>query len=113
METNKATMGVTAPCQGRIVELIVELQQSYPVGATLGFLEVDAEEAARVGLDTALEPAAAAAELIGELPERRSFESVATSRKAEGVQPTVRGSAGPRTRCRRQLYFPADEGPHA
>src|SRR5207244_11942266 len=52
VETNKATMGVTAPCQGRVAELLVELQQSYAVGATLGFLEVTEEEAARAGLDT-------------------------------------------------------------
>src|SRR5882757_4018182 len=53
VETNKATMGVTAPCSGRIAELLVELQKSYPVGATLGWLEVSEDEAARVGLDVA------------------------------------------------------------
>src|SRR5882757_4476512 len=51
VETNKATMGVTAPCSGRIAELLVEVQQSYPVGATLGWLEVSEDEAARLGLD--------------------------------------------------------------
>ena len=53
VETNKATMGVTAPCSGRVAELFVELQQSYPVGATLGWLEVSEDEAARLGLDVA------------------------------------------------------------
>src|SRR5215213_8162582 len=61
VETNKATMGVTTPCQGRVSELLVELQQSYPVGATLGYLEVEAEEAARAGLDVPQAPAPAAA----------------------------------------------------
>src|SRR5580693_2814965 len=56
VETNKATMGVTAPCAGRIVELIVELQQSYPVGSTLGILEVTDEEATRAGLDVPASP---------------------------------------------------------
>src|SRR3954466_15090545 len=51
VETNKATMGVTAPCSGRIAELLVELQKSYPVGATLGWLEGSEDEAARAGLD--------------------------------------------------------------
>src|SRR6188474_553105 len=51
VETNKATMGVTPPCAGRIAEWLVEVQQSYPVGATLGFLEVSAEDAARLGVD--------------------------------------------------------------
>ena len=49
VETNKATMGVTPPCGGRIAEWLVEAGQSYPVGATLGFLEVSAEDAARIG----------------------------------------------------------------
>src|SRR3954453_3451420 len=51
VETNKATMGVTAPCSGRIAELLVEVQKSYPVGATLGWLEVREDEAARLGRD--------------------------------------------------------------
>ena len=54
VETNKATMGVTAPCSGRIAELLVEVQHSYPVGATLGWLEVSEDEAARLGLDVAV-----------------------------------------------------------
>jgi pyruvate/2-oxoglutarate dehydrogenase complex dihydrolipoamide acyltransferase (E2) component len=58
VETNKATMGVTTPCRGRIAELLVELQQSYPVGATLGWLEVSEEDAARHGLDSPAPPAA-------------------------------------------------------
>src|SRR5258708_24786382 len=54
VETNKATMGVTAPCSGRVPELLVELQHSYAVGATLGWLEVSEDEAARLGLDVAV-----------------------------------------------------------
>lgn len=86
VETNKAVMGVTSPCPGRVKELLVELQQSYTVGAVLGFLDVTAEDAARLGLDepapsvpaeengAAAQPAAA-----GEVPARK------------GVQPTVGG----------------------
>src|SRR5438067_10301886 len=51
VETNKAVMGVTSPCRGRVKQLLVEAQQSYPVGAVLGYLEATAEEAARLGLD--------------------------------------------------------------
>lgn len=91
VETNKATMGVTTPCKGIVVELLVELQQSYPVGATLAYLEVEAEEAARVGLDTALEPAAAAAELMGSCQNGGHSNPSRSSRTAEGVLPTVRG----------------------
>ncbi len=80
VETNKATMGVAAPCRGRIAEWLVELQQSYPVGTTLGWLEVSEEEAARLGIDVA--GPAPVAEIPG---EPRPLAPRAT------VQPTVRG----------------------
>jgi pyruvate/2-oxoglutarate dehydrogenase complex dihydrolipoamide acyltransferase (E2) component len=86
VETNKATMGVTAPCSGRIVELIVELQQSYPVGATLGFLEVTDEEAMRAGLD-APAPTEPAPEKNGETRHAGAPAEI----KTFGVQPTLRG----------------------
>ena len=82
VETNKATMGVTAPCAGSVVEWSVEVGQSYAVGATLGFLEVTAEEAARAGLD-APAPAAVAEDTNGSAP--------VAAKKGAGVQPTVRG----------------------
>jgi pyruvate/2-oxoglutarate dehydrogenase complex dihydrolipoamide acyltransferase (E2) component len=86
VETNKATMGVTAPCRGRIAEWLVELQQSYPVGATLGWLEVTEEEAARLGLDTAAPTPAA--EIASETATNTPA-SAPTPRAT--VQPTVRG----------------------
>jgi pyruvate/2-oxoglutarate dehydrogenase complex dihydrolipoamide acyltransferase (E2) component len=50
VETQKATMGVTSPCRGKIAEICVELQQSYPVGAVLGYLEASEEDAKRLGI---------------------------------------------------------------
>ena len=50
VETNKATMSVTSPCQGLIVRWTVEVGRSYAVGASLGELEVVEEEARRRGL---------------------------------------------------------------
>src|SRR5688572_13321481 len=50
VETQKATMGVTSPCQGKIAEICVEIQQSYPVGAILGYLEASEEDAKRLGI---------------------------------------------------------------
>ena len=86
VETNKATMGVTAPCSGRLAELLVELQQSYPVGATLGWLEVSEDEAARLGLDVA---APAPAETAS---DSAPASSTPASRVAKAtVEPTVRG----------------------
>ena len=84
VETNKATMGVTAPCAGSVAEWRVEVGQSYAVGATLGFLEVTAEEARCAGLD-APAPAAVAEETNGAAQAR------AGEQKKSGVQPTVRG----------------------
>src|SRR5215471_11316307 len=52
VETNKATMNVTAPCRGRIEKFLVTLNESYPVGAVLGYLEATKEDAVRLGLDS-------------------------------------------------------------
>ena len=82
VETNKATMGVTAPCSGTVAELLIEVGQSYAVGATLGFLEVSDAEAKRTGLD-------APAPVAGETPT--NGVPVAAEKKPSGVQPTVRG----------------------
>ena len=41
VETEKAMMEVTTPCPGKIVEILAEIDISYPVGSTLGYLEVD------------------------------------------------------------------------
>ena len=88
VETNKATMGVTTPCRGQISELLVELQQSYPVGTILAYLEVDEEEAARAGLDTA--PAPVTATPAGSFPaEGAPIQHVPG--KAFQVEPTLRG----------------------
>lgn len=51
VETSKAVMCVTSPSRGKITEFRAQLNESYPVGAILGQVEVSAEEAARMGLD--------------------------------------------------------------
>ena len=51
VETDKAVMGVTVECGGKIAEIVAQLDQSYLVGAILGYLEVSPEDAARAGLD--------------------------------------------------------------
>src|ERR1051326_2691592 len=53
VETNKATMNVTSPCGGRVENWTVHLNESYPVGAALGYLEASADDAARLGADPA------------------------------------------------------------
>lgn len=83
VETNKATMGVATPCRGQVAEWLVQVQQSYLVGATLGFLEVTEEDASRFGLDVS-RPAPAVADGNG-------ATSPAEQELARQVQPTVRG----------------------
>ena len=82
VETNKATMGVTAPCSGRIAEWQVKVQESYPVGATLGWLEVTQEDATRLGVDVEPPPAAGQA---------AHAPMTQTERHPPSVEPTVRG----------------------
>ncbi|MGA7214545.1 MAG: lipoyl domain-containing protein, partial [Terrimicrobiaceae bacterium] len=51
VETNKAVMGVTSPCTGEVSQILIQEGQSYPVGAVLGYVEVSAEEARRLGIE--------------------------------------------------------------
>ncbi|MGI8604472.1 MAG: 2-oxo acid dehydrogenase subunit E2 [Verrucomicrobiales bacterium] len=98
VETQKATMGVTIPCAGRVSEIRAVVEVSYPVGATLGFLEVTEEEARRVGID--VDEAAGPAEKTSTAGEptpsegahfrydpNETFAAIDTTR----VEPTVRG----------------------
>jgi len=85
VETNKATMNVTSPCAGRVNKWLVDLNESYPVGAVLGYLEASAEDEARLGLDVSGpdgRKAGAAADNGGK---------PASDRTREKVEPTVRG----------------------
>jgi pyruvate/2-oxoglutarate dehydrogenase complex dihydrolipoamide acyltransferase (E2) component len=52
VETNKAVMGVTTLCNGRVAEIRASEGVSYSVGSLLGLLEVTAEEVARTGVET-------------------------------------------------------------
>lgn len=57
VETQKATMSVTIPCSGTVGELTCRTGESYPVGTTLGYLEVTEAEAARAGIQPGEPPA--------------------------------------------------------
>jgi len=87
VETNKATMNVTSPCPGRIHKLLVNLNESYPVGAVLGYLEASSEDAERLGLsprapDDTAETATA---------DSNGIKCAEVTRQ-HGVEPTVEGS---------------------
>jgi pyruvate/2-oxoglutarate dehydrogenase complex dihydrolipoamide acyltransferase (E2) component len=85
VETSKATMNVASPCTGRVEKLLVNLNESYPVGAVLGYLEASAEDAERLGLDT---PAPVRQNENGEAPSEPGATGETPRKK---VQPTVRG----------------------
>ena len=86
VETNKATMNVSSPCGGKVISLTARLSESYPVGATLGQIEISNEEAQRLGLDfPAGQPAQPAANGTG--GEHKPAEP--ETRRV--VEPTVRG----------------------
>jgi pyruvate/2-oxoglutarate dehydrogenase complex dihydrolipoamide acyltransferase (E2) component len=80
VETSKATMNVAAPCAGKVEKLLVKLNESYAVGAVLGYMEVTGEQAARLGLDA---PA--------EHRENGNGGSGKSTTARQGVRPTVRG----------------------
>ncbi len=85
VETNKAVMGVTTPCKGKIDKISVQLKETYPVGAVLGYVEASEEDAARFK-KTAPEPPKGMAR---EIPGREEQTAVAArQRDGEGVRPS-------------------------
>ena len=80
VETNKATMTVTAPCGGRIDSFSAQINESYAVGDVLGKIEASKEEAARFGLDVPSPPKTSDTEHVTKLKGGSSR-----------VEPTVRG----------------------
>jgi pyruvate/2-oxoglutarate dehydrogenase complex dihydrolipoamide acyltransferase (E2) component len=82
VETNKANMTVTSPCGGRIEKLTAQLNESYPVGATLGRIETTTEEIARLGLETSAPQKPGDTDRVSK-PD--------TNNNWSRVQPTVRG----------------------
>ncbi|HWF18191.1 MAG TPA: 2-oxo acid dehydrogenase subunit E2 [Verrucomicrobiae bacterium] len=86
VETNKATMNVSSPCPGRVERLLVKLDESYPVGAVLGYLEASAEDVARLGLEQPESPNGHSETSNGDAETKPASEI-----RQRGVQPTVRG----------------------
>jgi len=80
VETNKAVMGVTAPCSGTLGQILAEAGTSYPVGEVLGYIEVSAEDAKRFGVEE-------------DLPKTKRAEKKRVEKPAvpAAVEPTVKG----------------------
>jgi pyruvate/2-oxoglutarate dehydrogenase complex dihydrolipoamide acyltransferase (E2) component len=82
VETNKAVMGVTTPCKGKIDKITAQLKETYPVGTVLGYVEASEEDAGRFK-KTVPEPPK---ETVGmEIPSREEQTAVAArQRDGEG-----------------------------
>ena len=72
VETNKAVMGVTTPCKGKIDKITVQLKETYPVGAVLGYIEASEQDAARFAKHAPAPPPQK--EVAEEIPARADQE---------------------------------------
>jgi pyruvate/2-oxoglutarate dehydrogenase complex dihydrolipoamide acyltransferase (E2) component len=108
VETNKAVMGVTTPCKGKIDKITVQIKETYPVGAVLGYVEASEEDAARFKKAVPEPPKGTVAM---EIPGREEQAAVAARQKdGEGarrigglpVPATAKGAGflSPRVRAR-------------
>ncbi len=112
VETNKAVMGVTTPCKGKIDKITVQLKETYPVGAVLGYVEASEADAARFAKQAPPTPQREVAEEIPTRPDQeiaRAHERKIAARDGEGarvgdlpVPAVMKGAAfmSPRVRAR-------------
>jgi pyruvate/2-oxoglutarate dehydrogenase complex dihydrolipoamide acyltransferase (E2) component len=84
VETNKATLDVSTPCPGKVTELFVKENESYPVGAILGYLEATVEDIVRLGLETPTTETSAPT-------DHPNGATSTTDPQRREVQPTIRG----------------------
>jgi pyruvate/2-oxoglutarate dehydrogenase complex dihydrolipoamide acyltransferase (E2) component len=101
VETNKATMTVSTPCPGRVQKVLVKVDESYVVGAVLGYLDVTPETVARMGLQTPPTP-------CGETESSPGVRGRQSARRGTNrPRPARAGECG-----RSQLHVPAHESAH-
>lgn len=86
VETSKATTTVNSPCDGRIQQITASMNEAYPVGAELGFIEVTEEVAKNLGFSRTPNP------VVPENVHATSRAAAAEPAPApQRVEPTVRG----------------------
>src|SRR5262249_11160206 len=71
VETNKAVMGVTTPCKGKIGKISARLKETYPIGSILGYVEASEADAARFAKQA---PSPPQKEVAEEIPARADDE---------------------------------------
>jgi pyruvate/2-oxoglutarate dehydrogenase complex dihydrolipoamide acyltransferase (E2) component len=87
VETNKAVMGVTTPCAGKIESLLASINEAYPIGTVLGYLEASVEDAERLN--------AAGAGPIAQHSVQSESPSFQSSEGTYPVSPPIRSEGGP------------------
>jgi pyruvate/2-oxoglutarate dehydrogenase complex dihydrolipoamide acyltransferase (E2) component len=112
VETNKAVMGVTTPCKGKIDKITAQLKETYPIGSVLGYVEASEADAARFIKQT---PPQTQTEVAEEIPARADQEikparqEKIAARDGDGARPgglpvpaTLKGASfvSPRVRAR-------------
>jgi pyruvate/2-oxoglutarate dehydrogenase complex dihydrolipoamide acyltransferase (E2) component len=91
VETNKAVMGVTTPCKGKIDKITVQVKETYPVGSVLGYVEASEADAAK--FTKQMPPPQAEHEVAEEIPARADQEVI----PARQAKVATRGGNGART----------------
>ena len=71
VETNKAVMGVTTPCKGKIDKITAQLKETYPIGSVLGYIEASEADASRF---KKVAPPPSQTEVAEEIPARTDQE---------------------------------------
>ncbi|MBV9299029.1 MAG: 2-oxo acid dehydrogenase subunit E2 [Verrucomicrobia bacterium] len=105
VETNKAVMSVTTPCEGLLESFTAEVNETYPVGSTLGYIEASVEDAERLN---ATEPPVIAWPYSGQgFDEASADQSVSSDESASNTLEIPVGQNGaayqsPRLRARLQ-----------
>ena len=84
VETNKAVMGVTTPCKGKIDRIAVQLKETYPVGTVLGYVEASEQDAARFAKHAP--PPPPQKEVAEEIPARADQEVAPAREKKIGAR---------------------------
>ena len=109
VETNKAVMGVTTPCKGKIDKITAQVKETYPIGTVLGYVEASEEDALKFKKTVPPQPAESVA---AEIPGREaSHDQAVRERRTNGevvrtgglpVPATLKGAnfLSPRVRAR-------------
>jgi pyruvate/2-oxoglutarate dehydrogenase complex dihydrolipoamide acyltransferase (E2) component len=93
VETNKAVMGVTTPCKGRIDKITAQIKETYPIGSVLGYVEASEVDAAKF----AKTPVPEVQEEVAEEIPGRAEQEVRPAAERTVAAPAGNGAAAKRS----------------